>query len=120
MLITAKITAVGAVAVLANCTVNLYIDGGEEVNGQWISKREMIAENVQACRQRAQASQVARFNRGGERREGWARIFLPSEPSQKPDWVETGGEFYRVYDTDERESRIYHELLVAREFNDPE
>lgn len=109
------ITAKRAVNILQNCTVNLYIDGGVEKDGRWQSERTLIGENVGATKQRAKASQIARFERGGERKEGWSRLFLDSEPSQAPDWVETGGEMYKVYDVDFRPSRVYFAIIMARE-----
>ncbi|HEQ3590739.1 TPA: hypothetical protein VGT17_005213 [Vibrio harveyi] len=112
--ITTNITAVGAVGVLANCTVNLYVDNGEIVRGEWQPALELIAEDVTACRQKAKASQIARFERGGERLEGASVIYLTMTPSQRPTHVETGGLEYRVVDVDDRPSRIYYKMIVAR------
>lgn len=109
-----QITAVSAVSSLANCVVNLYIDSGEEIDGRWNSTLELIDEGISATIQKAKASEIRRFERGGERLEGAARLYLTKAPSQQPDIVAIGTDYYKVFDVDFRPSRSYFKLIVAR------
>jgi hypothetical protein len=114
MRITSNFTAVSAVSVLANCEVNLYRDTGSEVNGRWVPDIVKIDSNIIATALRAKASEIKRFERGGERLEGAVFVFLSSAPSEHPDSVELNGEMLKVYDVDFRPDFLYWELLLAR------
>ncbi|WCP84219.1 hypothetical protein PQE20_27460 (plasmid) [Vibrio harveyi] len=109
-----RITAVGAVTAIKNCTVRLLIDGGNEVGGRWQSGEVEINKSIGARKQRAKASEIARFEKGGERLEGWSRVYLESAPAQKPDWVEVNGDKYKVFDVDFRPESDYWRITMAR------
>lgn len=110
-----SVTAVTAASTLSNCSVNLYLDKGRDVGGRWQESLELINESISATIQRAKASEIKRFERGGERLEGGSRLYLASEPAQKPDIVAVGGDLYKVHDVDFRPSRQYWRLLIARQ-----
>lgn len=108
-------TAIRALSVWINCRVDLLKDGGSNIDGIWSPNREVIGTSIKAVEQKASASEIRRFERGGERLENATRLYLAKRPLKRPDYVMIRGESFKVFEVDFRDESRYWKLIVARE-----
>ena len=115
---TANINTQIAVNTLANCLAEIFVDSGEDIDGEWIEKIKFI-DSVSGNFQKSPKLNMVRGEDGSEFVEGVARLSLVRAPKQTPRYVRVNGELWKVVKNLTRETRLQHKYLLEYQADEP-
>ncbi|MDG3395130.1 hypothetical protein P5E67_05000 [Vibrio parahaemolyticus] len=109
------ITTRRAVQMLQNCTADIYVDSGEELDGVWYPSFRKI-DSVPGNFQKAPKNRIIHLEDGSEMKVGIARLSLTRAPKDPPRLIGINGEFWKVSDNRTRESRLQYKYELEYQY----